>query len=91
MRIDATTLADLEVFGRDGAGGLFDLIDRTKTVRGRTALWRRLQAPPTDLASILATQDAVRFLRDQPGLREFDRSGIMAVERYVRSNIAIAP
>ncbi len=91
MRIDSTTLADLEVFGRAGAGGLLDLIDRTKTSRGRAALWRRLPSPPTDLSSILATQDAVRFLHRQPDLRPFDEPGIMALERYILSNIAVAP
>ena len=89
MRIDATTLSDLEIFGSESGPGLFELIDHTSTSRGRAALRARLRNPARDAASICGVQDAVRFLHDHASLRLFDGPGIDAVSRYVQSNIVI--
>ena len=91
MLIDSTTLSDLEVFGAaDGSGGLFQLVDRTATSRGRAALRRRFESPPSDLDTIRRTQEAVRFLQLYPDVLGFDEPSLQAVEWYFRSNIAVS-
>lgn len=89
MRIDATTLSDLEIFASESGPGVLDLIDRTATKEGRIALETRLKNPESDVAAICATQDAVRFFHRQPDLFLFDAEGIEAVRRYIQSNIVI--
>lgn len=90
MHIDATTLSDLEIFASpDEAGGLFELIDRTATSRGSSALRQRLKRPASDAAAIRRTQDAVRFLQAAPGLVRLSEAAVAAVVRYLESNIAI--
>jgi DNA mismatch repair protein MutS len=90
MEIDRTTLADLEVFGSpDGDGGLFHLIDRTATSRGRVALRRRFEHPLSGTEEIRRTQDAVRFLQRHPALLNLDESSIDPAARYLRSNIML--
>lgn len=91
MQIDATTLADLEVFGGgDGAGGVFDLVDRTQTARGRSALRRRFENPATDPATIRRTQEAVRFFQRHPRVVRLDAPTVESVGRYLRSNITVS-
>lgn len=88
MRIDPTTLGDLEVFGTAGGqGSLFELLDRTATSMGRSALRRRMSLPSSRISDIRRTQDAVRFLLDRPGLVRLDGALLDAVGEYLRSNI----
>src|SRR5690606_37148073 len=90
MHIDATTLSDLEIFASPGeAGGLFELIYRTATSRGSSALRQRLKRPSSDAAAIRRTQDAVRFLQAAPGLVRLSEAAVAAVVRYLESNIAV--
>ena len=89
MRVDATTLSDLEIFGTESGPGIFDVIDRTSTTRGRAALKARLKSPASDVSSICATQDAVRFFHRHAHLRLFDGSSMETVSRYVQSNIIV--
>jgi DNA mismatch repair protein MutS len=88
MRIDPTTLGDLEVFGTTGGkGGLFELLDQTATSIGRTALRRRMSVPSSRIGEIRRTQEAVRFLLNHPGLVRLDGALVDAVSQYLRSNI----
>jgi DNA mismatch repair protein MutS len=89
VQIDDMTQADLGVFGSAGQGGLFELIDRTSTSLGRSALKRRLQQPSSDVNVIQRTQDAVKFLGRHPGIVRLSQASVEAVARYIGSNIAI--
>lgn len=89
MRIDTTTLSDLEMFGSESGPGIFDLIDRTSTTRGRTALRTRIKNPASDASSIRATQEAVRFFHQHTQLRLLDGKSTEAVSRYAQSNIVV--
>lgn len=91
MRIDHQTLSDLEIMeASDGGPGLFDLIDRTTTSFGRAALRRRFKRPLVDPAEIRATQDAVRWLRENPGRLRVSAASLDAVDRYLRSNVLVS-
>ncbi|MDH3456213.1 MAG: hypothetical protein OER90_05175 [Gemmatimonadota bacterium] len=91
MLIDSTTLSDLEVFAAsDGSGGVFQLIDRTATSRGRAALRERLEHPSSDIGSIRSTQDAVRFLQLHPNVVNLNDRHVEAVASYLRSNINVS-
>lgn len=91
MVIDPTTLADLEIFeSPDGSGGVFALLDRTRTDGGHTALRRRIQAPPSDVEAIRRTQDAVRFLGRHLQVFRLGGESVKAVMIYMHSNIAIS-
>ena len=91
MRIDTTTLADLEIFrSLDGSAGVIHLIDRTSTSRGRAALRRRLGQPSSEIAVIRATQEAVRVFQSHLELVRFDDRAVRSVDRYLGSNIVIA-
>ena len=73
MQIDAATRRNLEITqalsgGREGS--LLAAVDRTVTAAGARLLERRLSGPSRDLAVIGARLEAVRFLKDRPGLRE---------------------
>lgn len=73
MQIDAATRRNLEITqalsgGREGS--LLAAVDRTVTAAGARLLERRLSGPSRDLAVIVARLEAVRFLKDRPGLRE---------------------
>lgn len=73
VQIDAATRRNLELTqalsgGREGS--LLHTIDTTVTAAGARLLERRLAAPSRDLRVIGARHDAVRFLLDQPRLRE---------------------
>jgi DNA mismatch repair ATPase MutS len=88
LAIDATTLADLEVFRSvDGGPGVFAMIDRTATTRGRAALRRRFAAPSADVRSLRDTQDAVRFFARHPRLLRLDDLSIRRVEEYLDCSI----
>lgn len=88
MRIDATTLADLEILHATGGGpGIFHLVDRTRTRAGREALRRRLTRPATTLHEVRARQDAVRFFAERSPGFAVDNDAVEAVEHYLESNL----
>lgn len=87
MDIDNTTLTDLEVFGSSGRPGVFELVARTSTSIGRSALRRRMERPASDIHEIRATQEAVSFLMIHHEVLQFDNVSVAAVTRYLRSNI----
>lgn len=91
MRIDHQTLGDLEIMeASDGGPGLFDLIDRTTTSFGRAALRRRFKGPLVDPREIRATQEAVRWLSENPGHFRIASGSMDAVDRYTRSNVMVS-
>lgn len=91
MLIDRTTLSDLEVYAAtDGSAGLFQLIDRTVTSRGRAALRRRFENPSSDLETIRRTQEAVRFFQRHPDVLDIDHPSLESVEWYLRSNASVS-
>jgi DNA mismatch repair protein MutS len=82
MQIDAATRRNLEITqalsgGREGS--LLASVDRTVTAAGARLLERRLSGPSRDLAVIGARLEAVRFLKDQPSLREALRAELRRV------------
>jgi len=92
--LDATTLANLEVFraGREGGrrGTLLELVDRTETAAGGRLLRDWLGRPLRDVAAIVERQDAVAALLEDPlrrarvrerlaGLADFERLASRAV------------
>lgn len=89
MRIDAVTLADLEVFAdKAGRGGLFALVDQTTTDAGRRDLRRRLASPLHDPDAIRAVQASVAFFASSERLPAPPSSGSTEhVERYLDSTI----
>ncbi|MEP7344769.1 MAG: hypothetical protein ABI877_05865 [Gemmatimonadaceae bacterium] len=90
MQIDTTTLSDLEVFrSADGSSGIFDIVDRTATSRGRAALRRAFECPASDIRPIRRTQDAVRFFQAHPRVLAADEQAVRAVDRYLKSNIVL--
>jgi DNA mismatch repair ATPase MutS len=91
MLVDRTTLSDLEIFpAADGGRGVFQLIDRTATSRGRAALKRRLENPSADVQTIRRTQDAVRFLQLHPDILRLSNPQLEDVAAYLRSNITVS-
>jgi DNA mismatch repair protein MutS len=69
MQIDAATRRSLELthaMNGGRAGSLLATIDRTVTAGGARLLERRLSSPSCDLATIIARQDAVAYMVDQP-------------------------
>ena len=82
MQIDAATRRSLELtHGPDGqrAGSLLATMDRTVTAPGGRLLERRLSSPSRDLAEVQARLDCVRFLVDQPRLRDDLRESLRHV------------
>jgi len=82
MQIDAATRRNLEITqalsgGREGS--LLAAVDRTVTAAGARLLERRLSGPSRDLGVISARLEAVRFLKDQPSLREALRAELRRV------------
>ena len=82
MQIDAATRRNLEITqalsgGREGS--LLAAVDRTVTAAGARLLERRLSGPSRDLGVISARLEAVRFLKDQPSLREALRTELRRV------------
>ena len=85
MNVDRQTAHDLELGGgQEGALTVFALVDRTRTAAGRERLRQRFAAPPSDVGSVRATQQAVRWIAGQG---EWCRVGVEArllglIERY---------
>jgi DNA mismatch repair protein MutS len=82
MQIDAATRRNLEITqalsgGREGS--LLAAVDRTVTAAGARLLERRLSGPSRDLGVISTRLEAVRFLKDQPSLREALRAELRRV------------
>ena len=82
MQIDSATRRNLEITqalsgGREGS--LLAAVDRTVTAAGARLLERRLSGPSRDLGVISARLEAVRFLKDQPSLREALRAELRRV------------
>jgi DNA mismatch repair protein MutS len=82
MQIDAATRRNLEITqalsgGREGS--LLAAVDRTVTAAGARLLERRLSGPSRDLGVIGARLEAVRFLKNQPSLREALRAELRRV------------
>lgn len=65
MRLDATTLKDLSIFGHAGED-VFALLDHTTTQEGRAALRRHIQHPPDNLATLQSHQAVTRWWLAQP-------------------------
>lgn len=62
MHVDAKTLRDLEVFGRDDRPGLVDVLDATCTQVGRAELERLFGAPLRTTEEIRSRQAAIGML-----------------------------
>ena len=82
MQIDASTRRNLEITqgvsgGREGS--LLAAVDRTVTAPGARLLERRLSSPSQDLGVIHARLEAVRWLVDEPRLREDLREALRRV------------
>lgn len=89
LRVDAQSLADLEVFPREGEG-LFERLDCTSTAGGRTELRRRFASPLCRGSEIREVQDAVRFLEEhpEPTRRLIETPGQAMVDCYLDSRFA---
>lgn len=87
MRVDATTVRDLELFRtRDGGAGLFAMVDAARTPGGSRALRTRFEAPLADGDEIREVQDSLRFLVSE-GIRfDLDPGLIREVARYLDSS-----
>ncbi len=93
VQIDAATRRNLELTQslsgtRDGS--LLACIDRTVTAAGARLLERRLAAPARRLETILARQEAVRFLHEDNRLRGDLRASLRAVPDLDRALSRIA-
>ncbi|MCE6961032.1 DNA mismatch repair protein MutS [Cereibacter sphaeroides] len=82
VQIDASTRRNLEITtalsgGREGS--LLAAVDRTVTAPGARLLERRLSSPSRDLATIHARLETVRFLTEDPRLREDLRDSLRRV------------
>jgi DNA mismatch repair protein MutS len=82
MQIDTATRRNLELTqglsgGREGS--LLAAIDRTVTAGGGRLLERRVSSPSMDLATINRRQEALRYLRDDPVLRDLLREALRRV------------
>ena len=89
LRVDATTLSDLEVLAGRGGDGLLHLVDRTQTRVGRKALRRRLEAPLSRVADIRRVQDALAALAGRTEPLLFDDGALGEAEGYARSTIVL--
>ena len=90
VRIDPTTLADLELLrAADGGPGILALVDRTQTRRGHAALRELLAAPRATLSEVREAQSAVRFFAEHPGVLRIPDEALRSVERYIDSNLAL--
>jgi DNA mismatch repair protein MutS len=68
LLMDRQTFSDLEIFATEsGAPGLFDRLDRTRTLGGRESLRRRFLRPWSDPDGIRAVQASLRFVLEHPG------------------------
>lgn len=90
MEVDPTTLADLQIFGESGnGGGIFGLVDETRTEPGRRALRRRFESPDADAETIRDVQSAVGFFSRHPEAFPVDGALLERVRSYLGSNIVL--
>lgn len=84
MEIDKVTLEDLSVFNKEEEYSVFHLLDYTRTSGGRWQLRRIFEQPLSDLPSILAVQDTIRFL--SAGMahwpKEITNGTLMVMDKY---------
>jgi len=84
LLLDAKTRRDLELFGtRDGAPGVFDLLNLTRTRGGSGALRTRFENPTSDPAEIRRIQEGVRFLAREGVRFPVDPPLLESVDRYL--------
>lgn len=63
LELDSQTINDLEIFtAAKGGVSLFKFADLTRSEGGSKCLRRRMEQPWADATSILATQDALKFI-----------------------------
>ncbi|MGD2135376.1 MAG: hypothetical protein PVF27_04410, partial [Gemmatimonadales bacterium] len=89
MKLDETTIRDLEIFEASGQS-VFSIVDRTATEGGHVALRTRFREPSSDLEDIARTQRIVRHFTDHP-LAFFPlREQVRSAQRYLSANIETA-
>lgn len=95
MQNDKTTLRDLSVYTSDGSGGIFSLIDRTTSHAGRDMLRKHINHPPDTAEQLVATQEAIRFWHNNPGLwpQIISNGTIIMLEKFFESadNVSAPP
>lgn len=90
MLVDEQTLRDLEIFeAQGGAPGLFDLLDRTRTVGGAKVLQARMRQPWAKPERIRAVQQSLRHILDhRPAFNLLPGEGVVAAaEQYLYSGL----
>lgn len=90
MKIDETTLKDLEIFSpSENNRTIFSIFDKTKTKSGKIKLKRRLESSELTLEDILKTQDIFKYFQNILNKIKFksDESNIKIIEEYMSSNI----
>src|SRR5207244_500663 len=88
LLIDAATRANLELtrtLSGERQGSLLAAIDLTVSPAGARLLAERLAGPSTEVATILARQEAVAFLHERADLRERLRALLRAVPDLARA------
>ena len=68
LRIDAQSQKNLELLEADSVS-LYDVLNRCRTTMGKRLLREWILRPLMDLEAIRGRQDAVGFLKDEPGMR----------------------
>lgn len=94
MRLDATTLKDLSIFGHTGED-VFALLDHTTTQEGRAALRRHIQHPPDHLEAVQSQQAVTRWWLAQPGAwtDKISNGTLVMLEKFFESadNATVPP
>src|SRR4051794_12363696 len=88
LLIDAATRANLELtrtLSGERQGSLLTAIDLTVSPAGARLLAERLAGPSTEVATILARQEAVAFLHERADLRERLRALLRSVPDLARA------
>lgn len=93
MQTDKTTLRELAVLNQDDDNSLFNLLNFTKTIRGREQLWIDFTHPPAGLQAIVEKQQALRYigtkLKNWPEV--INNGTIMVVERFYEVQVDRIP
>lgn len=93
LNIDEHTFNDLDVFTKDAqAPSLFGLCNLTRSEGGARALRQRMQNPMADSADILATQQSITLIGNNPSA--FSRLGSLTftagrVDRYMHEILPV--
>jgi DNA mismatch repair protein MutS len=85
MQQDTATLKDLSVF--TPGGGIFNLLDHTRTRQGKDALHRLVLSPPKNFQTLKEYQDAVRYLTKNPALlpNQITNGTLVMLEQFFES------